>query len=120
MNNCILTGSRKDQIILSDFNDRTEPDFFKVNMNNCITKVEKLLTTSQEGLYADFFETICNNCINPTNDDALFVDRSEDDYHLDTLSIAIDQGLNISGVTLDLDGNMRDANVDIGCYEYQE
>ena len=120
LNNCILTGSRSDQIIFSDIEERGEPFSFSVNMQNCIVKVDKLLTTTQDGLYADFFETYCSNCINPANDDALFLDRTEDDYHLDTLSIAIDKGLNIPSITLDLEDNARDGNVDIGCFEYQQ
>ncbi|KAA3632409.1 MAG: hypothetical protein DWQ02_14810 [Bacteroidetes bacterium] len=120
MINSIATGSRRDHIIFSDWFERQDPNAFVTSFRNCITRVDDLLTTSQNGIYSDFFETICFNCINPELDDALFVDRSEDDFHLDTLSIAIDQGLNLTGIPLDIEGNPRIDASDIGCYEYQK
>jgi hypothetical protein len=119
MINSIATGSRRDHIIFSDWYERTEPNAFNVSMRNCITRVDDLLT-NQDGIYSDFFETICFNCIDPENDEALFVDRSEDDFHLDTLSIAIDKGLNLTGIPLDIEGNPRIDAPDLGCYEYQK
>ena len=119
MINSIVTGSRRDHIIFSDINNRDLPNTFVVSMRNCITRVDDLLTTTQQGLYSDFFQTICFNCINPQSDDPLFADRSENDYHLDTLSIAIDKGLNLTGIPLDLEGNPRVNAPDLGCFEYQ-
>jgi hypothetical protein len=119
MTNCIMAGSRRDQIVFSDFFEREEPSFFNVTMNNCITKVDDLLDVTLDGKYSDFFETICNNCILPANEDPLFLNRSEDDYHLDTLSIAIDKGLTITGIPLDIEGNSRIDAPDLGCFEYQ-
>ncbi len=119
MINSIATGSRRDHIVFSDWFGRNEPNAFSVSMRNCITRVDDLLT-NQDGIYSDFFETICFNCIDPENDDPLFVDRSEDDFHLDTLSIAIDKGLNLAGIPLDMEGNPRIDAPDLGCFEYQK
>ena len=81
--------------------------------------MDDLLDVTLDGKYSDFFETICNNCILPANEDPLFLDRSEDDYHLDTLSIAIDKGLTITGIPLDIEGNSRIDASDLGYFNYQ-
>ena len=49
--------------------------------------------------------------------DPIFIDSQEQDYHLDSLSPAIDAGISL-GITQDLDGNPRDAQPDWGAYEY--
>lgn len=111
--NCIIAGSRKDEIILDDaqFNRA-----FNYKFENCIVKEDEL--TDLEA-YANFYD-FCSPCINMESQDTLFVDLNDDDYHLDTLSIAEEMGMPIPGIDLDLEGNMRDATKpDIGCYEYQ-
>jgi len=71
-----------------------------------------------DGDHTNFLD-FCNNCINMTNDDALFVDPGEDDYHLDTLSIAEGKALPLMSITKDLDNVDRDGTApDLGCYEY--
>ena len=49
--------------------------------------------------------------------DPIFVNSQEQDYHLDSLSPAIDAGIPL-GITQDLEGNPRDAQPDWGAYEY--
>ena len=85
--NSIIFGSRQDEIQLFDALRGDDPNFFDISFENCIVKVEDLLE-SQDGLFGNFFNEECNPCINGTRDDAVFLDPSEDDYHLDTLSIA--------------------------------
>jgi hypothetical protein len=85
--NSIIFGSSSDEIILSDAFEGDGFLQFEVNFRNCIVKVEDLLE-QQDGLYADFIGDQCNPCINATRRDTLFVNPSDDDYHLDTLSIA--------------------------------
>jgi hypothetical protein len=53
---------------------------------------------------------------NIINQDPLFIDKSRYNYRLDTLSPAKDNGI-FTDITHDLDGNVRDANPDIGAYE---
>ncbi|MCB0638782.1 MAG: right-handed parallel beta-helix repeat-containing protein [Lewinella sp.] len=117
--NCIFFGSRRDEIIISDASERDDPSLMVLNMRNCVVKTDELLTRSG-GLYADFFDTYCVNCVNGERDDPLFLDRGEDDYHLDTLSIAQGVALPITGLTTDLEGTPRDAEPDAGCYERVE
>lgn len=109
--NCIIAGSRRDEITLIESEDRG----FNYIFDHCAVKIEEILDEDQ---YPNFLEE-CNNCVLINRDDALFFDTDTDDYHLDTLSIAEERGVLIPGFTLDLDGVMRDTeNPDIGCYEY--
>lgn len=120
--NSVIFGSRPDEISLFDISGGTDENLFDVSFENCIVKVNDLLT-SQEGLFGNFFNEECESCINGTREDVLFVDPSEDDYRLDTLSIAEGQAIPITSpnvIAIDLEGNMRDNDTpDIGCYEYQ-
>ena len=115
--NCIIFGSRKDELDFLDISGGQTAGVFNVNFENCVVKVEELLT-QQDGLYADFLENQCNNCINGSRDDLLFLDTNEDNYHLDSLSIAIGQAKVISGIIIDLENKTRDTEKpDVGCYE---
>jgi len=109
--NCILVGSGKDELSLIEIEDT---DFF-YSFKNCIIKLEEILMPEQ---YPNFL-TDCENCIPYDRSDALFFDANEEDFHLDTLSIAEESGIFIPDLPLDLDGVMRDMEKpDIGCYEY--
>ena len=73
-----------------------------------------------EGAYPNFFEDFTTDCINAVYGDTLFVSINENDYQLDTLSIAEEAAKVINGISLDLLNRARDAtNPDIGCFEYQ-
>lgn len=111
--NCIIAGSRADEIVL---NDAQANAAFNYKFENCIIREDEL--TDLEA-YTNFYD-FCSPCINITTQDTLFADANDDDYHLDTLSVAEMMAIPISGIELDLDGKVRDANMpDIGCYEYQ-
>lgn len=114
--NCILSGSRADEVIFVDGTERMELGFFDVNIINSVVRVDELLTASQ-GRYSDFFETICSGCYNQQARDPLFISIDEDDYHLDSLSVAKDLGTIIPGLELDLDGVTREAAADAGAFE---
>lgn len=117
--NSIIFGSRRDEISLSDFNGGMDPGSFNISLENCLVRVDELLDP-EEGGYPDFLLSQCNPCINGTALDAIFVDPDEDDYQLDTLSLAEGQALPINGILQDLIENDRDPqNPDIGCFEYQ-
>ena len=113
--NSIIFGSSSDELSLFDAT-AGEPGFFNVSMTNCIVGVDDLLT-QQDGLFSEFLERQCNPCIDAERRDPLFVDPNEDDYHLDSLSIAIGQGVFLRTITTDLEGNPRKNPPDIGCFE---
>ncbi len=122
--NSIIFGSKRDEISMTDGDEcdqgASNPmDYF---FEDCIVRVDEL--TEQVG-FENFFDR-CNPCQNGDNDDAIFFDPNEDDYHLDTLSIAemkANQGFTIfTDVEFDLDGFPRatgSETPDLGCYEYQ-
>ena len=117
--NSIVFGSRADEIVLSDFTGGQDPFSFVVGFDHCLVRVRDLLDPDDGG-YPNFLFDQCNPCINADFGDPIFVDPNEDDYHLDTLSIAEGQALPLPGIPLDLEGNDRDpATPDIGCFEYQ-
>lgn len=115
--NSIISSSRRDAIQLFDISGGEEPGLFNIRFDHCLVRVEELLE-QQDGLYADFFDNQCIPCISVDFDDPLFVDVNEDDYRLDTLSIAIETG-KPTAVTTDLVGNPRDPDrPDAGSLEY--
>ncbi len=115
--NSIVFGSRDDEISLFDRQGTgTDPFIFDYDFQNCIVRVEELL--DEDNGYPTFFN-YCDPCQNADASDAVFVDPNEDDYHLDTLSIAEQRAVPITGLSIDLDGEMRDGGMpDVGCYEY--
>ncbi len=56
---------------------------------------------------------------NSISSDPLFVDVSQNDFHLTTDSLAINAGVNV-GLNADRDGNAIIGNPDIGVYEFQD
>lgn len=120
--NCIFFGTRRDEIILNDFNAGEDNRLFNPFFQNCVVKVDELLSQS-DSLYADFFETRCRDCLNATRDSILFTSPNEDIYTLDSLSIAEGQGIPIrfpNPIVTDIDGTLRDTEMpDIGCFERQ-
>lgn len=118
--NSIIFGSQNDEIELADSRNGTDPGLFDVQFENCVVKVRDLLT-ARDSLYADFFGNQCDTCINGERSDPLFVSANDDNYRLDTLSIAEGMAKPIDfprPITIDLEGKPRDAQMpDIGCYE---
>lgn len=118
--NSIIFGSQNDEIELADARSGNDPLEFNIQFEDCIVKVRDLLTAN-DGRYANFFENQCMPCINGDRNAMLFVDANEDDYRLDTLSIAEGMAKPIEfprPIPIDLEGKNRDASKpDIGCYE---
>ncbi len=116
--NCIIYGSKRDEISISDFTGGTDPFSLNYFLTNCIVRVDELLDPTKGG-FPDFFDHT-ESCYNATSADAIFADPGEDDYHLDTLSVAEQKALPLPDFPMDLDGKERDPIVpDVGCFEYQ-
>jgi hypothetical protein len=108
--------SRRDEISLLDFSVCGPAFDFDYQFDNCIVKYDEL--TDPEFGFPNFPDN-CINCLNASSSDTLFVSVSDDDYHLDTLSIAEEFAMPITGLMLDLEGKDRDLQMpDAGCYEY--
>ena len=112
--NTIIVGSSSDELTLSDADP--SQSLFDVSFLNCIVQVDELLDPDA---YPDFFASLCADCIRYAFGDTLFAGEQEEDFHLDTLSIAEEKALPLPQILLDLDGRMRDPGTpDVGCYEY--
>ena len=114
--NCIISGSRTNELDLVDGLEATEPLFFQINFQNCAVRLEELDKVTN---YQDFFENYCEDCIALNRESALFADVDENDFHLDSLSVVEQKALVIPNLPMDLDGQIRDPEMpDIGCFEY--
>ncbi len=116
LTNCVIYGSREDQIALDDLTPATTTDF-NYAFKNCIVRVKELITT--KGGFPNFLTSNCTDCINAPTSAKLFRKPSAGDFHLDTLSIAEQKALPIPAITTDLDKKARDLQKpDIGCFEF--
>lgn len=113
--NCIVFGSRADQISLSD--REGNPALFDYKFENCIVRVKELLKT---GAYPEFLD-YCQPCLNLESRDTIFIDPNKNKFRLDTMhSKANRYAVPIKGIEKDLDGKMRDKDKpDAGCYEVE-
>lgn len=113
--NCVIYGSREDQINLYDATLTPTTDF-NFSFKNCVVRVKELLT--KEG-FPNFLTANCTDCINAPTTAKLFRKPSIGDFHLDTLSIAEQKAFVIPSISTDLDKKARDLQKpDIGCYEF--
>ena len=110
--NTIISGASDDEILIDEF-DGGDAFTIDYHIDNSLVRVEDLLET-----YPNFFDH-CNNCINYDGTDTLFIDVNENNYDLDSLSIAVQKATSISGINSDLLGRSRSGTPDIGCYESQ-
>lgn len=106
MNNSIMYGNYKDEFE-TEFYNGTDTTFI---FNNCLLKTNRINNTD----FVNF-----NECL--FNKDPKFVNYSEFDFHLDTLSPAIGLGNPLYSTGLlqyDLDGVNRGNHPDAGAYQY--
>ena len=90
-------------------------DVWTVEMFNSVVVVDDLL---DEDNFPDFFESVCLQCVEYQLSDLLFEDFNNNDYHLDSLSIAQQIGKPLIDISDDLEGKVRHAQTpDAGCYE---
>ncbi len=114
--NSIIFGSRSDEIELFNASQAA----FEYSFENCIVRVDDLV---DEDDTPDFFDNCipCQPSQGEGNNVALFTNPSEDDYTLDSLSIADGFGIPIRNQTTDILGVQRDASMpDAGCFERVE
>ncbi len=112
--NCIIYGSNTNEIKL----DQNSAGNFNYTFNYCILKTD--INTSDA---TRFINIILNPAFVTVDDelhDPVFNNAAENDYHLFSLSGAIDKGNPVLTDTLtkDLDGKMRDSQPDLGALEY--
>lgn len=99
LTNNIIWGSQTEEVQLAETGDK----LFEVNVNGNLIR-------------STFPEFTSNNIL---NQDPLFIQPSEYNYRIDSLSPAINVGEDI-GILIDLDSLQRDNNPDIGAYEWRQ
>lgn len=106
--NSIIHGSEDEEVFFDD--ESVEGGMpLKYVFQNCILKTERNIDTIGY-----------ENCIkNPAVADTLFVDRFENNFHLNNESPAINAGFT-TDILLDIDEVARDSQPDLGCYEFFE
>jgi len=109
--NCILAGSDADEI---SFNRRGEASTFQYSFDHCAFRVDEL---DDAGNFPDFSDHI-KNCIFLRPSDKLFLDRSKNDYRLDTMSVVLGKGVTIPAIGQDILGKVRKPMPDPGCFEF--
>ncbi len=115
LKNCIVYGSKEDELGLFDGTSAITTDF-NFAFQNCIVRVKDLLKTNN---FHKFLTDNCKDCINAPVSAKVFRKASSGDFHLDTLSIAEQKALPIALIPKDLEAKLRDvAKPDIGCYEF--
>jgi hypothetical protein len=114
--NCIFAGNDSDEIFPIDWTSGEEPDLFNYSFTNCAVTIDEILDPEQ---FPNFFDN-CKDCLSLTFIDTLFLDIDNNDFSLDTMSIAIDKGLFDGLVTEDILDNNRDNMPDLGCFEFQQ
>lgn len=118
ISNSIIGGSRGSELIFLDIFEGNELDAFDVGIRNSVVRTDQGFLDSQSGLFADFYTSICDNCLNLEFSDPIFIDISDDDYQLDSLSVARDLGVFNPALPLDILGVERDADSpDAGAFE---
>ncbi len=116
LSNSIISGGSEDEIVIDPFKkEDLGKAAFEIKLNNSIVRVKDLL---KENAFPNFFD-YCKDCYNLKNSDKLFLDRSKNDYRLDTMSVGLSKALPISTIPYDIIGKNRDVlNPDLGCYEF--
>lgn len=102
--NCIIYGSNDDEIELDKY---TGGGQFNYTFDHCLLKT--LLNTADVNLYKNILKNL-----NP-----LFEDYSENDYHITSGSPAINAGTPAISIPVDIAGENRDSQPDIGAYEFK-
>ncbi len=116
VNNTIISGGSEDEIILDPLKkEDLGKDAFDIKLSNCIVRVKDLI---KEKAFPNFFD-YCKECYNLKFNDKLFLDKSNNDYRLDTMSVGLSKAIPIPVIPFDLLGKNRDPlNPDLGCYEF--
>ncbi|MBK9270094.1 MAG: right-handed parallel beta-helix repeat-containing protein [Saprospiraceae bacterium] len=114
--NCIITGSNEDEFWMVRDELKLVP--FNLSLVNCLFRSKELLSQRN---YPDFITTYTEACILYQKTDSLFRKIEENDFRLDSLSVAENKAKPLSLLQLDLLGFPRDpVSPDLGCFEFEK
>lgn len=110
--NCIIYGGLENELFLDGVNEA----LFEYTFDHCILKTDT--NTSDASRFINIIKNPANISLNGVTQDPIFTDASDGDFSIFETSVARNNGVQTS-VTLDIENNMRDADPDIGAYEYE-
>ena len=117
--NSIISG-KPDEIKLSDI-DPNDPNDFNYSFAHTLLRVEKLvqpLNQEKGGGFTDFFKNHTLNCDSLTTNAKIYRNINENNYRLDSASVALKKAKPLTEVPDDIDGNNRDTEKpNAGAYE---
>ncbi|WP_068218490.1 right-handed parallel beta-helix repeat-containing protein [Lewinella sp. 4G2] len=117
--NSIIAGSRESEMRLLDIFEGGELGAFDIEVANTVLRTGDDFLRSQDGLFANFYDVLCENCVNTVFDDALFLNIGQDDYRLDSLSVARNLGAFLPALPVDLEGVEREpGGTDAGALQF--
>ena len=109
--NSIIMGSNDNEIDIVDIAEGMDPALFSLVLDHTLVKV---LDENE-----NYPPSSCISCIEQI-DQPVFLDELNDDYTLDTMSVARGAGIFLSDLPTDIEGFPRDqSSPDIGCFEFQ-
>ena len=120
--NSILAGFDESELVLGDALRGSEPGFFEIGIENSVVRTDPpFLNFVFDSLQlGNFYDDVCQDCYNLQFGDTLFVDTRDQDYQLDSVSVARDLGVFLPELPRDLRDNPRDGNTpDAGALEWQ-
>jgi hypothetical protein len=116
--NCVFYGSTNLGIALEKFSP-----VFNYNFNSCLIKfIDTNNQFANDVLYDFDNNSLYTSCIianNSSNNKPEFEDTSKNDFRIKSASICIGNASTTFATFADILGNSRNANADIGAYEFQ-
>lgn len=116
--NTLVTGYA-DDVVMGDFHDGVDAAYM---FDHCILRTVKPDTLNEEQFKNVVFENVEDTTAitGEKHFKTIDADMQYYDFHLDSLSTAIDSGTVLPNgySTIDRDGRERDSRPDIGCYEF--
>lgn len=103
LRNSIIWGSLEDELFTRGNNDLVDYD---ITLDHCLIKMKDTIPTAVVKV---------NNIL---NQDPKFENYSEWNFKPTAGSPLINTGVSVSGLNTDIEGKVRDAQPDIGCYEF--
>lgn len=113
--NSLITGYADDVL----FGEPDTSAVFNYLFANCMIRTPEVTTADSVCFKGTVFENTEDTVsCGEKHFRKIDTDNLRYDFHLDSLSAAIDKGNVATSATADLDGTVRDDKPDIGCYEY--
>ena len=115
--NTLITGYADDEMMA----EKVDSVDFHFLFKHCIIRTPVI--TTDDSLY---FENVIFEDIEDTISSGrkhfvkIDIDKQQYDFHLDSVSCAIGKADAVTSMPLDRDGNMRDNEPDIGCFEFRK